>query len=111
LAVALLSIIPFWSTYYIIYLSYRYHGEVNSINPTQNILSPRAAAWCIFLIPFLPPIIMSSLNSSLTPKLLTLTNPKFYKTWVVVLWAFFLLPVSLALIQSNMNKLINNNSN
>ena len=106
--VALLGIIPIFNIYYIIYLAYRYHGEVNSINPTQNILSPRAAAWCIFLIPFLYPVIMSSLNSSLTPKLLTNGTLKFYKTWVIILWAFLLLPISFALIQSNINKLLDN---
>jgi hypothetical protein len=105
--VALLGLIPFFNIFYIIYLAYRYHGEVNSINPSQKILSPRAAAWCIFLIPIFYPVIMSSLNSSLIPKLLTNNPIKFYKTWVVILWAFLLLPISFALIQSNVNKLIN----
>jgi len=109
--VALLCLIPLYNIYYIIYLSYRYHGEINSINPTQKILSPRAAAWCICLIPFLSPIIMSSLNNSLTPKLLINNTGKFDKTWLIILWAFVFLPVSFALIQSNMNKLINTEVN
>jgi hypothetical protein len=109
--VVLLCLIPLYNIYYIIYLSYRYHGEVNSINPTQKILSPRAAAWCICLIPFLYPIITSSLNDSLTPKLLINNTPKYNKTWVIILWAFIFLPVSFALIQSNMNKLINTKVN
>jgi hypothetical protein len=104
--VALLSIIPIFNIYYFVYLTYRYHGEVNSINPSQNILSPGAAAWFIILIPLLYPVIMSSLNDSMLPKLLNNSGQKFYKTWVIILWAFIFLPVSFALIQSNMNALI-----
>jgi hypothetical protein len=106
-AVALLCLIPIFNIYYMIHLSYRYHGEINALNPSQNILSPRAGAWCYVLLPMFAPMITSSLNSSLTSKLSEEGNSHYYKNWAVILWSFLLIPVSFALIQSNMNKLIN----
>jgi len=108
--VALLCLVPIYNIYYIIYLSYRFHGEVNEINPTQNILSPRAAAWCTLLLSILSPIIVSSLNTCLTSKLKENNATKFYKNWVIILWSFIFLPISYALIQSNMNQLLHNQS-
>jgi MFS family permease len=105
--VALLCLIPLYNIYFIIYILYRYHGEINSINPTQKILSPRAAAWSFLLIPLISPVILSSLNSSITPRLTADNTLQYNKTWLIILWAFLFMPVSLALIQSNMNKIIN----
>lgn len=69
-SVALLCLIPLFNIYYIIHLAYRYHGEVNTINPSQKILSPRAAAWCAILLSVISPITTSSLNDRLIPKLI-----------------------------------------
>ena len=103
----LLCLIPLYNIYYIIYLSYRFHGEVNSINPTQNILSPRAAAWCTLFLSVVAPIITCSLNSNLIPKITDHGKPTHYRNWSIILWSFIFVPISYALIQSNMNKIIN----
>jgi hypothetical protein len=109
--VMLLCLIPIYNIYYIIYLSYRFHGEVYSINPTRSILSPRAGAWCTVLLSVLSPIITCSLNSSLISRLSDNGKLKYYKNWAIILWSFIFIPISYALIQSNMNKMINNEVN
>ena len=111
--VLLLCLVPGFNIYYIIHLYYRYHGEVNTIYPSQNILSPRAAVWCTILLItlFLGPAMLSSLNTSLTDKLTAEGNQKFYKNRMVILWAFLCLPISFALIQSNLNTAIGTKRN
>ncbi len=104
--VALLCLVPLFNIYYILHLSYRLHGEVNQVNPTQHILSPRAAVWSTLFLPIISPIIVSSLNTNLTIKLKENNARRFYKTWVIILWSFIFIPLSYALIQSNMNQLI-----
>lgn len=107
--VALLCLVPLFNIYYIIRLSYRYHGEVNTINPTQNILSPCSAAWCTILLSVLMPVMTASLNQSLICKLTEDGKLNYYRNWAVILWTILFVPVSFALIQSNMNKLIGQN--
>jgi hypothetical protein len=109
--VALLCLVPLYNIYYILHLSYRLHGEINKINPTQNILSPRAAVWSTLFLSILSPIIVSSLNTNLIIKLKENNVLRFYKTWAIILWAFIFIPISYALIQSNLNQLIQNHSN
>lgn len=109
--VALLFLIPLYNIYYILHLSYRLHGEVNQINPTQSILSPKAAVWCTLFLPALLPIIASSLNTNLIIKIKENNIQRFHKTWVIILWTFIFLPISYALIQSNLNQLTQNYSN
>jgi hypothetical protein len=106
LVVALLCLIPLFNIYYILYISYRLHGEVNTLKPTQNILSPVAAVWCTLLVSILSPIIVSSLNRSLISKLIEDGKTAWYKNWAVILWSFLFVPVSYGLIQSNLNQLI-----
>jgi hypothetical protein len=108
--VALLCLVPLYNIYYILHLSYRFHGEVNQIKPTQDILSPRAAVWCTLLLSILSPIIVSSLNTNLTSKLKENNATRFYKNWIIIFWSFFFIPISYALIQSNINQLLHNNS-
>jgi len=108
--VALLCLVPLYNIYYILHLSYRFHGEVNQIKPTQEILSPRAAVWSTLFLSILSPIIVSSLNTNLTSKLKENNSTRFYKTWAIILWSFIFIPVSYALIQSNMNQLLHSHS-
>lgn len=107
----LLCLIPLYNIYYILHLAYRLHGEVNEINPSQKILSPRAAVWCTLLLSIISPIIVSSLNSNLALKLKENNATRFYKTWIVIFWSFIFTPISYALIQSNMNQLLKDVSN
>jgi MFS family permease len=105
-AVALLCLIPIYNIYYILHLAYRLHGEVNTIKPTQNILSPRAAVWSVLFLSVLSPVIVSSLNRILISKLAEDGKTSYYKNWAVILWSFLFVPISYALIQSNMNQII-----
>jgi len=108
--VALLCLIPLYNIYYILHLSYRLHGEVNQINPTQYILSPRASVWSTLFLSILSPIIVSSLNTNITLKLKENNATRFYKTWAIILWSFIFIPISYALIQSNLNQLLHGHS-
>ena len=108
--VFLLFLVPLYNIYHLVYLSYRFHGEVNTISQSQNILSPRAAAWCTAILPIwivLCPVILASLNGSLITKFQAEGKTGFYRNWAIILWAFLCVPISSALIQSNMNKFIN----
>lgn len=109
--VALLCVVPLYNIYYILHISYRLHGEVNYFNPSQNILSPRTAVWSTLFLSILSPIIVSSLNTNLIIKLKDNNVPRFYKTWAIILWSFIFIPISYALIQSNLNLLTQNHSN
>ncbi|MCG8390665.1 MAG: hypothetical protein MJA30_34280 [Cytophagales bacterium] len=105
--VALLCLIPIYNIYYTVYLSYRFHGEVNAIYPSRTTLSPKAAAWCTLLLGIiLLPMITGSLNSSLVSKITSLGKSSYHKTWVVIACSFFIVPVSFALLQTNLNKCI-----
>ncbi len=102
IAIAFFSLIPFCY----IYILYRYHGEVNSINPTKKIMSPVAAACFILFFPFLFPLVANSLNHSLLSNMNnTNTTKKNNHAWTII-WSFLFPPITLALLQSNINKLI-----
>ena len=100
--IAFSCLIPF----YFIYVSYRYHGEVNSVSPCRELLSPRAATCFILFLPFLFPVIANSLNRSLLSQTPDNSLSKFHKLSSILFWSFLWPPISMALIQSNMNKLI-----
>ena len=105
--VALLCLIPVYNIYYTVYLSYRLHGEVNTIHPSRTTLSPRAAAWCTLLLGIiLLPMIAGSLNSNLVSKIISLGKNSYHKSWVVIACSFIIVPVSFALLQANLNKCI-----
>ncbi|HEY3402589.1 MAG TPA: hypothetical protein VGK59_04320 [Ohtaekwangia sp.] len=104
--VALLGFIPIYNVYHMLNLTYRFHGEVNTLNPSRNLLSPRAAVWCSLLLFILSPIIIASVNTTLVSKLKENGATDYHKNWSVILWSFILLPVSFAFIQSNMNQLL-----
>lgn len=106
--VVLLCLVPIYNIYHLVHLSYRLHGEVNYINMTQRILSPRAAIWSTIFLSILSPIIVSSLNDNLMIKLKENNIAKYYRTWTVIFWSFIFIPISYALIQSNLNQLIDN---
>ncbi len=109
--VALLCLVPGYNIYYIFHLAYRLHGEVNHVNPTRNILTPKAAVWTALFFSVLYPIIVASLNTNLITKLKEDNAQTFYKNRVVILWSFIFVPISYALIQSNLNRLIHHGAN
>jgi len=55
------------------------------------------------------PVMTASLNQSLICKLTEDGKLNYYRNWAVILWTILFVPVSFALAQSNMNKLIGQN--
>lgn len=106
LTVFFLCLIPGFNIYYILYMSYRFHGEVNSFSKTNDILTPRASAWLALCLPLFAPIILYTLNSKLIDLDDESVKQKHYKSWVIALWAFFFVPISYALIQANLNNVL-----
>ncbi len=104
----LLCLIPLYNIYYILHISYRLHGEVNSIHPTRKILSPRAALWSTLLLSVLSPMIVSSLNTNLAREFEENNLPGFHRNGAIIFWSFLFIPVSYALIQANLNRLVRN---
>ena len=100
--VALLCFVPFYSIYWL----YKLHGEIRSFTDSSKLLSPRAAAWSIIFIPFLLPMMLTSLNDCLNKVSSTQKVKEQRATWVIVLWSILFYPVSFAFIQSDINKLI-----
>jgi hypothetical protein len=104
--VALQFFIPLYNIYYIIHLSYRLHGEINSLKPTRNLLSPTGGALCTIFLQILIPIINFSLNNHLI-KQKKENETRYYDNWLIVLCAFIFAPLSYAFIQANLNRAIN----
>lgn len=104
--VVLLCLIPFYNVYYILNLSYRLHNEVYSLRPTNGILTPKAAVLIGLFVGALSPMVVASLNTNVIKKMKEEGNSRFYKNWIVILFAFLFVPISFALIQANINKCI-----
>lgn len=102
ISVAVLCLIPFYWFYWL----YKAHGEVASIAPSRNILSPQASWLASMLIPLAYPIIITSLTDALNMRALELGKPSYRSSWVTFLSAFIFLPIALALVQSDLNKAI-----
>jgi hypothetical protein len=101
--VAILSlIVPFYS----IYWAYRIHGEAKHLSKTSKLLSPKASAVLLFLIPFLVPIIVVTLNDCLNITKSQISTIAKRPTWVVIVWCIICYPVSFAIIQSDVNRLV-----
>ena len=102
-SVALLNLLPFYWLYWL----YRAHGEVASLVPWRNILSPLAAQVAsVFSLTILEPIILTTLNDALNKHATELGQPLYRASWVIFLWAFLFPPIAMALVQSTMNRVI-----
>jgi len=100
ISVAILCLIPFYWLYWL----YRAHGEVASIAPSRNILSPQASWLASTFAPLLYPVIANSLIDALNTRASELGKPSYSHSWVIFLWAFTFPPVAMALVQSDLNK-------
>lgn len=98
IAAALLCLIPFYSLYWI----YRAHGEVAAVAPSRSILSPHASLLVTFFFPLMFPIVMVSLVDVLNARI---SAPR-RSPWAVGIWAFFVLPVAVWLVQEKLNQVI-----
>jgi MFS family permease len=99
--VALLCFVPFYFMYWL----YRLHGEIRSFTESSKLLSSKAAVGGCF-VPFLLPMILATLNDCMNVISSSQISKEQRATWVIVLWSILFCPVSVALLQSDINKLI-----
>jgi len=99
---AVLCLIPF----YYLYLLYRLHGEIASINSSNNILSARASVWLGLFIPFLFPPMLASLAEQLQEKAVEKNIPFTSTPWLIILLSFIFYPLCFAFLQSDLNKFL-----
>jgi hypothetical protein len=99
---ALLTLVPFYGLYWL----YRSHGEVASVAPSRNLLSPRAALWGSLFVPFLAFVAMASLVDALNARCSALGRPRVRSPVAVFLWSLFFAPVAVGLVQAGINRLL-----
>jgi predicted PurR-regulated permease PerM len=92
--------VPFYGLYWL----YRVHGEVAAVAPSRGLLSPRAALLGSTFVPFLAFFAMASLVDALNSRCQELGRPRLRSPVTTFLWALFLAPVAVALIQSSINR-------
>ena len=97
---ALACLIPFYSLYWL----YRIHGEVASIVPSRNLLSPRASVLICIFVPFLIPMILTSLSDILINRAEECGRPQNRKALKIFLCSLFCVPIGMALVQSMLNR-------
>ena len=101
LTTALLCLIPFYWLYWL----YRAHGEVTSLLPSREILSPRAAVLACIFIPFvMVPVVLVSLNDALNQLAVREDSLPYRSSGVIFVWSVVCLPAAIGLIQSTINR-------
>jgi MFS family permease len=100
----LLFLVPFYNIYWLV----KIHGEIRNYTQSAALLTPRGAGWSAFVTAFVTPVIFSTLNDTLRAIIESHGQTARYKTWLIILFAFLLPPVSAALIQSQMNEINGN---
>jgi hypothetical protein len=100
--VALLFLVPFYAVYWL----YRVHGEVASIAPSRQLLSPRGALWCTLFVPFVGLVALISILDTLNNKRVESGKQILYTPGTIVLWVLLFPPVAGAKIQSALNQLL-----
>jgi hypothetical protein len=100
---AILCLIPFYWLYWI----YRAHGEVTALAPSRKILSPRASVFACLFIPYaIYPVVLVSLNDALNDHAALAGRLPYRSAWVICMWSLVLFPVSIGLLQSTINRVI-----
>lgn len=103
----LLFLVPFYNIYWLV----KIHGEIRNYSQSATLLTPRGAGWSAFVTALVTPVIFSTLNDNLRAIIESHGQTARYKTWLIILFAFLLPPVSAALIQSQMNEINGNLAN
>ncbi|MFT2797800.1 MULTISPECIES: MFS transporter [Serratia] len=103
----LLYFVPFYNIYWLV----KIHAEIRNYSQSATLLTPRGAGWSAFVVPIVTPAIFSTLNDTLRAIIESHGQQARYKTWLIILFAFLLPPVSAALIQSQMNEISGNLAN
>ncbi|KEY60640.1 MFS transporter [Serratia sp. DD3] len=100
-----LFVVPFYYIFWFV----KIHAEIRTFTQSPTLLTPKCAGWSMFLLPFfVAPIIVSRLSDNQCTIIESNGQVPRYKTWLVVLFAFLLLPLSAALIQAQMNEISGN---
>ncbi|WP_411751393.1 hypothetical protein [Serratia sp. (in: enterobacteria)] len=100
----LLYFVPFYNIYWLV----KVHAEIRNYTQSATLLTPRGAGWSAFAASIVTPAIFSTLNDNLRAIIESHGQTARYKTWLIILFAFLLPPVSAALIQSQMNEINGN---
>lgn len=103
----LLYFVPFYNIYWFVQV----HAEIRNYTQSATLLTPRGAGWSAFVTALVTPVIFSTLNDNLRAIIESHGQTARYKTWLIILFAFLLPPVSAALIQSQMNEINGNLAN
>ena len=103
----LLYFVPFYNIYWFAQI----HAEIRNYSQSATLLTPRGAGWSAFATSIVTPAIFSTLNDNLRTIIESHGQTARYKTWLIILFAFLLPPVSAALIQSQMNEINGNLAN
>jgi hypothetical protein len=99
-AVAFLSLVPFWVLYWI----YRAYGEAAYLDRSRGLLSPRGAAW-IWLVPLMGPILLMTLADHLDERAVAWGVPRRRRVWAIFAWSVFFPPVAIGMLQGGLNRL------
>ena len=99
-AVAFLSLVPFWVLYWV----YRAYGEAAYLRPSRGLLSPRGAAW-IWLVPLMGPILLMTLADHLDQRAASWGVPPGRRVWAIFAWSVFFPPVAIGMLQGGLNRL------
>lgn len=100
----LLYFVPFYNIYWLV----KIHAEIRNYSQSAALLTPKGAGWSAFIVSMVTPAIFSTLNDTLRAIIESYGQQARYKTWLIILFAFLLPPVSAALIQSQMNEISGN---
>ena len=103
----LLYFVPFYNIYWLV----KIHAEIRNYSQSATLLTPRGAGWSAFAVSIVTPAIYSTLNDNLRAIIESHGQTARYKTWLIILFAFLLPPLSAALIQSQMNEINGNLAN
>lgn len=99
---ALVAVLGAFLPFYFLYWLYKAHGEVASLIPSRALMSPRGAVG-LALLPFLVPVMMTTLTDQLNKRATGQGADKFSRPWVTFLWSMILFPVAMGLLQSRIN--------
>ncbi len=97
----LLNIIPVYALYFI----YKIHSDLSCFTRSPKLLSRRGAFWITLLFTVTLPIITTTFYDVME-EYCGDKGIRIYRKWVILLFTIVFFPVTAALIQSDLNKLI-----
>lgn len=104
LTVTWLGVIPLFGLFYGLRWLFRAHGDVIAIAPSPRLLSPRSAVVAAVLIPFLVPVMTTTLTDLLNNRAMERGLAPLQSPMAIFLWSLVFYPVALGLVQSAINR-------